>query len=253
MTIRDRNAETAGRPRTTGSALRRCATTTVIAAILCGPAAMSGRAQEPDNRPLGLWHRDDHTAVRIEADRVIRIAGEEHWVESAEQCTVVFEHAFGTATRAALLAAYDTPDFADPYGNPLGEALAALLPQRDEPFATLLSSCCCPTEIPGTSRYVLLDEHTVLEIAAGDGVFDLDLLHAMVPPPSHDDLSDDERREIQTALQDAGVYNGAVDGVFGPTTTAAIAAWQRSIGAEPTGVLARSQVIRLLFGPDATR
>jgi len=177
----------------------------------------------------------------------VHIGAEGQWVHSAERCADVFEHAFGTATRAELLAEYDTPDFADPYGTLLGGRLDALLPEDGGPFATLRSACCCPTEIPNSAQYVLLDDDTVLSVVYGDGVFALDTLHAAVPPPSHDGLAADERRRIQAELRRRGHYAGAIDADFGPATTAAIEAFQRSIGAEPTGVLARSQVIRLLF------
>jgi hypothetical protein len=152
-------------------------------ALLAGPAAAQEPVPEPANGLLGLWHRNDVSAVRIETDRLVHIFEDRQWVESADRCTVVFEHAFGTATRAEVMAEYDTPDFADPEGRPLADRLASLLPEEGGPFATLQSACCCPTEIPGSARYVLLDEDTVLAIRYGDGVYALDTLHASVPPP----------------------------------------------------------------------
>lgn len=50
-------------------------------------------------------------------------------------------------------------------------------------------------------------------------------------------LTRDERMDIQRALQWQGVYSAGIDGAFGPGTRSAIAAWQASQGAEPTGVL----------------
>lgn len=61
-------------------------------------------------------------------------------------------------------------------------------------------------------------------------------------------LSQQERQDIQRALQWAGVYSAAVDGAFGPGTRMAISAWQSAQGAEPTGVLASAQRGALIGG-----
>ncbi|WP_242055934.1 peptidoglycan-binding domain-containing protein [Nostoc flagelliforme] len=35
-------------------------------------------------------------------------------------------------------------------------------------------------------------------------------------------------RDVQTVLQSLGFYNGAIDGIYGPRTASAVAAFQRS-------------------------
>ena len=50
-------------------------------------------------------------------------------------------------------------------------------------------------------------------------------------------LNRDARRTVQQGLVAAGFAAGVPDGVFGPTTRAAIRAWQRSRGAVPSGYL----------------
>lgn len=50
-----------------------------------------------------------------------------------------------------------------------------------------------------------------------------------------------ERDAIQTALQWAGFYGGAIDGAFGPGTRGAITAWQTARGHEATGFLTTRQ------------
>lgn len=59
-------------------------------------------------------------------------------------------------------------------------------------------------------------------------------------------LSADERRELQSALQWDGFYEGAIDGAFGAGTRRSMAAWQAAKGHEETGVLTTAQRAELL-------
>jgi hypothetical protein len=52
---------------------------------------------------------------------------------------------------------------------------------------------------------------------------------AAVPP------ADDRSRDIQTALKNAGFYNGAVDGKIGPKTKSAIEEFQKAKGLKADG------------------
>ena len=54
-------------------------------------------------------------------------------------------------------------------------------------------------------------------------------------------LTAEERRELQSALQWDGFYQGAIDGAFGAGTRRSMAAWQEAMGYEPTGVLTSAQ------------
>ncbi|MEM7470825.1 MAG: lytic murein transglycosylase [Pseudomonadota bacterium] len=54
--------------------------------------------------------------------------------------------------------------------------------------------------------------------------------------PDENGLTQNDRREIQSRLMARGYDTGGADGVFGPKTRAAIAAFQKSIGQAATGV-----------------
>jgi peptidoglycan hydrolase-like protein with peptidoglycan-binding domain len=60
------------------------------------------------------------------------------------------------------------------------------------------------------------------------------------------ELSSDERKELQSALQWFGFYNAAIDGAFGRGTRASMAAWQEANGYEPTGVMTTRQRAEML-------
>jgi len=59
-------------------------------------------------------------------------------------------------------------------------------------------------------------------------------------------LTREERAQIQEALQWAGYYSSVIDAAFGPGTRAAMAAWQRDNGFEPTGIMTTRQRTQLL-------
>lgn len=59
-------------------------------------------------------------------------------------------------------------------------------------------------------------------------------------------LTDDERKELQIALQWAGYYNAAIDGAFGRGTRGSMGAWQEDNGFDPSGVLTTMQRAMLL-------
>lgn len=58
---------------------------------------------------------------------------------------------------------------------------------------------------------------------------------------SERDLTPEARRGLQIALRWDGVYDGAIDGAFGPGTRAAMADWQAARGRPVTGVLTTGQ------------
>ncbi|AEM41458.1 serine protease [Ketogulonicigenium vulgare] len=60
-------------------------------------------------------------------------------------------------------------------------------------------------------------------------------------------LSNGDKRLLQSAMRDAGVYGGAIDGLFGRGTRDAMAAWQAQNGYSPlTGVLTTDQRAALM-------
>lgn len=59
-------------------------------------------------------------------------------------------------------------------------------------------------------------------------------------------LLPEDRKELQTALQWFGFYQGGIDGAFGPGTRNSMAAWQEAQGIEPTGILTTRQRRALL-------
>lgn len=58
-------------------------------------------------------------------------------------------------------------------------------------------------------------------------------------------LSEEGRKELQTALQWFGFYEGGIDGAFGPGTRNAMAAWQEAQATDATGVLTTRQRLAL--------
>ncbi|WP_050518847.1 serine protease [Pseudorhodobacter antarcticus] len=54
-------------------------------------------------------------------------------------------------------------------------------------------------------------------------------------------LTQDERKDLQTALQYFGFYTSTIDGAFGRGTRASMAAWQTANGFEATGVMTTQQ------------
>ena len=59
-------------------------------------------------------------------------------------------------------------------------------------------------------------------------------------------LSPEERMDLQRGLEWFGFYEGGIDGAFGRGTRASMAAWQESVGLEPTGILTSAQRTELL-------
>lgn len=61
-------------------------------------------------------------------------------------------------------------------------------------------------------------------------------------------LTPEERMDLQRGLEWFGFYDGGIDGAFGRGTRASMAAWQESMGLEPTGILTTAQRAELLNG-----
>jgi Putative peptidoglycan binding domain len=67
--------------------------------------------------------------------------------------------------------------------------------------------------------------------------------------PDEAQMTDTDRRMVQTALVHLGYYDNPVDGVFGPETRAAIRRYQHEIGGEMTGRLTAEQATQLVNTP----
>ncbi len=66
------------------------------------------------------------------------------------------------------------------------------------------------------------------------------------PLPAEADMTDAQRRQVQTALSGLGYYDGTVDGIFGPDTRAAIRRFQHELHAPMTGILTAGQATTLV-------
>jgi peptidoglycan hydrolase-like protein with peptidoglycan-binding domain len=73
---------------------------------------------------------------------------------------------------------------------------------------------------------------------------------AAPPPPPAVQLQPGSVRAIQARLRSLGFYNGAVDGVWGDGTQAAIERFQQGRGLQPNGQLNPATVGAMGFGPD---
>ena len=71
---------------------------------------------------------------------------------------------------------------------------------------------------------------------------------APVTPSNHttEPHSDSRTSRIQEALARHGFYHGQIDGVASPRYTAAIRAFQTSLGDSPSGGLTQIEVVKLL-------
>ncbi len=61
-------------------------------------------------------------------------------------------------------------------------------------------------------------------------------------------MNDDDRRRVQTALARLGYYDGKIDGVFGPESRAAIRRYQHELGVPMTGRLTAEEATKLVGG-----
>ncbi len=66
--------------------------------------------------------------------------------------------------------------------------------------------------------------------------------------PEEEQYTLPDRRRVQAALRQLGYYDGAVDGVIGPDTRAAIRRYQHELGVPMTGRLTAAQATRLVAG-----
>ncbi|NNU80915.1 peptidoglycan-binding protein [Halovulum dunhuangense] len=100
---------------------------------------------------------------------------------------------------------------------------------------------CAPLDLAGDP----VRDVTLVFRADADGIAldDGDTAQADDAPMT---LSREERRQIQIRLRLAGHDAGSADGVFGPRTRSAIAAWQTEQGLLATGQLTTAQVGQLL-------
>jgi hypothetical protein len=67
--------------------------------------------------------------------------------------------------------------------------------------------------------------------------------------PDEAQMTDPDRRTVQTALVHLGYYDNPVDGLFGSETRAAIRRYQHEIGGEMTGRLTAEQATKLVNTP----
>jgi peptidoglycan hydrolase-like protein with peptidoglycan-binding domain len=107
--------------------------------------------------------------------------------------------------------------FWPPEGTPtvLPEVLPETIPEVVEP------EVIAPTDIPDETRQEARDSELL--------------------------LTEDQRKELQVALQWFGFYQGGIDGAYGPGTRNSMAAWQEAQGMlEPTGILTTRQRRSLL-------
>jgi peptidoglycan hydrolase-like protein with peptidoglycan-binding domain len=73
---------------------------------------------------------------------------------------------------------------------------------------------------------------------------------AAAPPPPGDQLRPASAQAIQVRLRSLGFYNGAVDGVWGGGTQAAIERFQQGRGLQPNGQLNPATVAAMGLAPD---
>ncbi len=197
---------------------------------------------------IGMWWRCSDIGVEIAADRVWHVQGDRRQEISPEVCFGEWrgreaEHTFRARMSDAILARW--VGSVDPTGQPIDADLHAAI------FAGTYQTLerRCDAEPSGGAWYVLGEDGTLMEIAWAEGRTRLTLLTRDRPSPSNECLYDHERRELQSGLGSLGFYSGAIDGDLGPESKTAIAAFQQSIGEEPTGVVTAEQLRALIVRP----
>lgn len=199
---------------------------------------------------LGVWHQNDWQSIAIGADTVTYVTPDGRWAADPTTCPVHFEHVFEKRTPADILDWFGFDGTGQTTGaEDAGFAAMVMeaLPETAAPIPTVWSYCAA--ESHGGTLYVLNGPETLAGISSVEGDMYVETYGRQVPPPSHDDLSSYDRIQVQETLTRLGFYDGELVYEFGPLVEKAIRAYQRSIGAEPSGILTRSQVIGLLHGP----
>lgn len=141
---------------------------------------------------------------RAEADRQLRVLKGERLIPADSY--IAFGNRFGRQFW--------------PMGGAAATAAPLPLPAPDSGAADPAAAAAPAPALPDT----LLPDETPAEARAGEAL-----------------LTADERRDLQSALQWDGFYQGAIDGAFGAGTRRSMAAWQEAMGYEPTGVLTSAQ------------
>jgi S1-C subfamily serine protease len=171
--------------------------------------------------------------------------------------------ALPTLSRAQLSAEGYADQLPDVSGYYLGSGwyAVALGPYSPEEAEAVRSNLIAEGVIPGEAVIADSDQFqqqfwpvsaaTAGAAAPSDPAQQLELPAPVASPPpdetlqeaqaSEAALSQAEREQLQVALEWAGVYQGGIDGAFGPGTRSAMAAWQQSRGYEATGVLTARQ------------
>ena len=229
---------------------RATVTASAAALILFAQAGSPADAQSDVFAAVGgIWRQDDWQSIEIGPDTITYITPDGRWAVDPTTCYAYFEHVIEPLSRTDIIDFLglngDRPlyDFDE---RPMDERILAALPEVEGPMDTVWSYCAAETH--GGTLYVLTGADTLTAIAMSEGYGELTRYSRQVPPPSHDRFSTYDRFEIQQQLVRMGHYIGAFEPEFGPLTEKAIRSYQRSIGADPTGVLSRSQFMGLLYG-----
>jgi hypothetical protein len=193
---------------------------------------------------LGTWWRCPGIGVEIEAERLWHLYADERREYSPAICLDQWggfsaEFTFRERLSDAILATW--LGSVDDDGQPIDAALHAGI--FTGTYQTLETSC--ESEITGGTWYILGQDDRLMAIDWGDGLARLTWMTREPPAPSNDCLYAHERRGVQSGLRSLGFYNGGIDGILGPQSLAAIAAYQTSIGEEPTGIVTAEQVREL--------
>ncbi len=236
-----------------GTAMRRVFAGLFIALALTWPAAM--RAQQTDTVWLQLEaHRSVATATvaaRSYAGRLDNVGG--FALGGGLYAVALGPYARGDAIALSqqLKAQGSIPQDAylvsrgafDQQFYPVGTGLAEVAqPLPDGVAAAETPQTVTPEDLAAAAREAL------------DNVAETEPtpVSAPEPPPepeetraealaSENQLGPQQKRDLQIALQWAGFYNAAIDGLFGRGTRGAMSAWQENKGYEPTGVLTTRQ------------
>lgn len=153
----------------------------------------------------------------------------------------------GLGLIAASSKAGDTP-------TPLATSLIAQLKGADVQTAPLLAAL--QQQLPG-GQLVAVHPPSTSGYLIGAAPVPAASAVAAAPPappiaaasvPADDQMTEADRKSVQSALAKLGYYDGKVDGIFGPDTRAAIRRYQHELGTDMNGKLTATQASRLVNG-----
>ena len=119
------------------------------------------------------------------------------------------------------------------------------------PLDVLAQTPPSPTAVPATQPMTAQPTQATPPTALPSSAAIAPSAPPATPMPAETSMAAADRRQVQEALHRLDYYQGPIDGLFGPSTRAAIRGFQHDIGAASTGYLTEEEANRLVGTPAA--